>query len=234
MSQITKLNIIFEDSNILVIDKPSGITVNKSNTQKDTTIQDMLMEHFECEGDPGSEFVRRYGIVHRLDKDTSGVLIVSKTQPAFENLQLQFKNRNTHKVYNAVVLGALKDTRVEIDAPIKRDPRNRTKMCIMPNGRESLTRVEVQNIGSVEDVECSFLKVLPVTGRTHQIRVHMSAIGAPVLHDEIYMTRYQLNMSKTVVDRLMLHALSLEITHPISGKKEVFSSKLPDIFTTFK
>lgn len=220
--------IIFEDESLLVIDKPYGVVVNKSDTTaKVFTVQDF------AEGKvlkvPGAEeFNDRGGIVHRLDKDTSGVLVIAKTPEAFENLKNQFKGRKTVKKYLALVHGKVEPLVGKIDAPIERSPFNRMHFGIFPGGREAVTSYKLISNFKFLMSNYSLLEVEPKTGRTHQIRVHMKYIGHPIVSDPIYGGRKQLREDLKWCPRLFLHAASLEIAHPETGKKLEFGARLPE------
>jgi 23S rRNA pseudouridine1911/1915/1917 synthase len=167
-----KLPVIFEDADILVIDKPFGVIVNNSRTTESAqveTMQDMINDNIDfSDSDEESEFYLRGGIVHRLDKETSGLLIVAKNETSFANLQKQFKDREVHKVYLALVLGGFKEKVLEIDAPIIRNPNNRTKFSLSKDGKPAFTRVEFVESYTKEDEVISLVSVFPLTGRTHQ------------------------------------------------------------------
>lgn len=224
------MNIIYEDDQILVINKPSGVVVNRSDTNSTFTVQDFIESETDFETDDASEFGLRSGIVHRLDKDTSGVLLAAKNAESFENLQSQFKNREVHKEYHAIVLGKIKDAKFEVDAPLGRNPKNRLSMAVVPDGRPSQTKFELVDTFEKEAVLFSYIKAFPYTGRTHQIRVHAAAINFPVACDEIYCTRSQLEQSKKAFNRLMLHALSISFIHPTKNESATFTAPLPNDF----
>lgn len=217
----TKLQIIFEDQDLLVINKPVGLVVNNSKTVRDETLQDLVSSTFTVPKDD-SEFSSRGGIVHRLDRDTSGLILVAKNHETFGYLKNQFKNRQIEKHYYAVVVGELKDSVIEINAPIKRNPTNRVKFIIMDDGREALTMVN--KVNTVEGY--TLVDVTPKTGRTHQIRVHLSALGFPIAADRIYCSRLIYSSSFEKFGRLMLHAYSIRFRHPKS-EKEMYFECLP-------
>ena len=224
-----KINIIYEDDYIVVVDKPSGLVVNRSNTYKYKTLQDFLEEKYTFKNSE-SEFKDRSGAVHRLDKDTSGCLIIAKDEETFLNLQKQFKERTVEKEYVALVNGRVGEERLEIKAPIGRSLSNPLKFSVVSSGKPALTKIE-----KIKDVEIdgnlfSLLTVNPKTGRTHQIRVHLSALYHPVVCDGIYCSKKLLEMNRNVFNRLMLHARFLDIFHPKTQKNMRFEAPLPNPF----
>ena len=226
---MTKDSIIFEDDHIVVLNKPSGLVVNISQTSPENTLQDYLQEAYKLPVE-GSEFADRSGIVHRLDKDTSGVMVSAKTPDAFEHLKAQFKDRQTGKEYIGLVLGEVKDAKFEIDAPIKRDPKHRMKMAIVKDGRNAKTAAELLQTIEKEAQTYSYLRLTPESGRTHQLRVHLAAANHPIAADPIYMTRKQFEQSVQLFPRLMLHARKLEFNHPNTNKELTFEAPLPPEF----
>ncbi len=222
-----EIKTIYEDSDILVVDKPSGLIVNRSDTAKRTTLQDILEEKYGFSKKyAGTDFGDRSGIVHRLDKDTSGLLIIAKTPESFEDLQRQFKLRQVEKEYTTIVLGEVKENNIEINAPLKRDPRRPLRFAISAGGREAVTLIEKQEIIEIKEAGLIFTKLLitPKTGRTHQIRVHLCAIKHPIASDPIYMTKREFEMSFQYFPRLMLHATKISFKHPVSKKTLCFES----------
>lgn len=238
------LKIIFEDNDILVVNKPSGMVVNRSQTFSGITVQDIVKKIGEDAIDPEvivnpddsdeiSEFSARDGIVHRLDKDTSGVLIIAKNEPSFKRIQAQFKRREVEKEYKAIVLGSLPQEKIEIEAPLGRNPKNRLTMAVVDEGRPALTVAILEKEFQVDETIFSLLSVKPTTGRTHQIRVHLAAVGNPIVCDPIYCTRKQFEFTLQYFTRLMLHALSIKFTHPTTGEKLTFTAELPEEFTKY-
>jgi 23S rRNA pseudouridine1911/1915/1917 synthase len=206
---------IYEDEDILVVDKPAGLAVHPAPGHKGGTLVNAMVAHL---GKMGSEN-ERPGIVHRLDKDTSGVMVIARNPAALTNLSDQFKGRTVTKTYVVLVKGRLKPQEGIIEAAIGRHPGDRKKMMVtgVGRGREAVTRYRVcRYIG-----DYTLLEVMPRTGRTHQIRVHLAAIGFPVVGD----TRYGI-ASKTL-SRQFLHAVSLKLKLPSSGKDVEFTSPLP-------
>jgi len=209
------LAVVYEDDDILVIDKPAGLTVHPAPGHPDHTLVNAVLAH--CPTIATSAEPMRPGIVHRLDKDTSGLIVVAKNQVAHEYLATQFKRRTVSKAYLVLVKGRLVPEQGLIEAPIGRHPRNRKKMAIVEAGREATTKYRVQKyLGSY-----SLVEVTPVTGRTHQIRVHFSAIGHPVVGDPVYGTK------SAYLNRQFIHACRLGLRLPSTKEYREFTSPLP-------
>ena len=230
-----KIDIIYEDDSILVLDKPSGLVVNRSHTNKTVTLQDILEESspgiVENEDTEEDDFIQRTGIVHRLDKDTSGLLIVAKNRDTFNKMLSQFKERKTQKEYLGILCGKIDDPIIEINAPIKRNPKSPLRYAVVEGGKEAFTRFEnVKNIQK-EEYWYTLMKILPKTGRTHQIRVHSLAIGNPIAGDQIYCSKILLERSLIHFGRMMLHASKIGIFHPKTDKFIEFTSKIPKEFS---
>jgi 23S rRNA pseudouridine1911/1915/1917 synthase len=234
--------IIFEDNDLLVLDKPAGLVVNKSPTTPEGTLQDFLVEKypdlFSVKLDKKQaaakaalpDFIDRAGIVHRLDKDTSGVIVVAKTPQAFSNLQKQFKSRGVQKEYIALVAGIIEDKKVEIEAPIGRNPKKGLKFAVVSSGRDAQTYVEKIEEVQIEGRKYSLIKVEPKTGRTHQIRVHLAAMNHPVAGDKLYSRRKDLKDDDNIFGRMMLHAIKIGFKHPKSNEDVSFESPSPPEF----
>jgi len=219
---------IYEDENIILIDKPSGLVVNRSHTYSDRTLQDIIEESWiDTKKFEDEEFISRSGIVHRLDKDTSGILVIAKNVESFYFLQKQFKERNIYKEYAAVVHGGIDDEIIEINAPLARNPRKPLKIAIVSSGRNAFTKIERVKISEINGKDYTLVKVFPKTGRTHQIRVHLSAIGHPIAGDSIYCAKKLLKEDEDTFKRLMLHARFLGFLDPKSQKFKRFESPLP-------
>ena len=219
---------LYEDDDLLVVDKPSGMVVNNAETYTGVTLQDLLEGYFGI-GDSLDGLGGRAGIVHRLDKATSGLLMVAKTEEAFTGLQAQFKRREVAKQYMALVHGIPPTPEGIIDAPLARNPKKRFTYAVVAGGREAETQYRV-----VERYTASFLhenvtlvELSPKTGRTHQIRVHMAALGTPLVADEQYAGKKRYKRDLTWCPRLFLHAASLTVTHPTSEERVTFTSELP-------
>ena len=210
------LNVIFEDSDLLVVDKEAGMVVHPTMDYPTGTLVNALLYHLRNKKLPeGSESLRP-GIVHRLDKDTSGLLVIAKNQETLEKLKKQFKERRVEKKYLALVAGKLEPKSGKINKPIGRHPKNRKKFTAVATGKESETYYRVEEyLGD----KFSLVEVEPKTGRTHQIRVHLSSIGHPIVGDTLY--------GGKAAPRMFLHAASLEFVHPQEKKKLTFESNLP-------
>lgn len=219
------LKIIFEDKDIILLNKPSGVVVNRANTTKEPTVQDGLEKYLKLkdEGIGG-----RAGIVHRLDKGTSGILIIAKTIEAFKNLQGQFKDRSVKKSYQCLVHGKIEIKEGQITAPVGRLPWNRERFGVLPGGRSAETNYEVISYHKNDTGIYSLVNVFPKTGRTHQIRIHMKYLGYPLVADEFYAGRKTSRKDKTWCPRLFLHAKDISFVHPTTKKDLAFQAKLPD------
>lgn len=235
--------ILFEDESLLVLDKPSGVTVNRSDTTTgEETVQDWVENKLKVQieklpVDLGSDFYKRGGIVHRLDKETSGVLLIAKTEEAFVNLQTQFKKRSIKKTYIALVHGSLIPTEGEISVPVGRLPWNRKRFGVVAGGRESQTFYKVletfPNPASKQKEILSLLKLYPQTGRTHQIRVHLKYFNHPIFGDFLYAGRKTSRDDKKFVNRVFLHAAKISFQHPLKGEVITFESPLPSDLLQF-
>ncbi len=216
------LDIVYEDEWILVIDKPAGMVVHPAPGNYTGTLVNAVLNH--CSDLSGIGGVERPGIVHRLDKDTSGIIVVAKNDEALQSLAKQFKDRIVKKQYFALAKGVLRNRSGVIDASIGRHKVNRKKMAVdIGSGREAVTRYEI-----IEQFDSfAFLKLFPKTGRTHQIRVHLSYIGNPILGDKLYNGTSSHPLLKSLT-RQALHAYKLELKHPHSGDSIQFESPLPE------
>lgn len=225
---------LFENENFIIINKPSGLVVNRAQTVKESTLQDFIEENVEMDlEDTESDFVKRNGIVHRLDKETSGVMIVAKNPEYFTYLQSLFKDRLVKKEYLAVCLGEVSEERFEIDAPIGRNPKARFKYAIVRGEKESQTYFEKIKSGIDGELNYSSLRCYPRTGRTHQIRVHLAAYGYPILGDLTYSShRDSENYENLGISRLMLHSKSVTFKD-MDGKEFLFESETPDVFKKY-
>ena len=226
-----KVKVIFESDDFWVVDKPAGMVVNRAQTVKRKTLQDWAEKRLRDQGidlTGESDFNRRGGIVHRLDKATSGLLVAAKNEIAFTRLQVQFKARTVEKKYLALVHGRVVPSKGEIRFPVGRNPFNREKFGVFPGGREALTGYEAADYFSRSGKEFSLVEAFPKTGRTHQIRVHFKALGHPIVADAKYAGRKTNRRDREWCPRMFLHAAFLAFDHPQSGKRARFKSPLPD------
>ena len=215
------LSILYEDADLAIVVKPCGMVVHPAAGNESGTLVNALLYHLRDLSGIGG--VARPGIVHRLDKDTSGVMVIAKNDSAHLSLTDQFRNRTMEKHYTAIVAGGMREESGRIDAPIGRHPRDRKKMAVVESGRPSQTewvREKAVNGATVLDVHI-------LTGRTHQIRVHMASIGHPVLGDRLYAPNLRM---PAAIPRLMLHARSLALNHPRTGERMRFEAPVPDSF----
>ena len=215
-AQDIPLEILYQDAHLAVVVKPCGMVVHPAAGNDDGTLVNALLYHLDSLSGIGGEM--RPGIVHRLDKDTSGLMLVAKDDQTHAALSRQLSDRQMEKHYRAVVYGKMQDTSGVIEKPIGRSKTDRKKMAVDENGRWAKTEWKVLR----EYPDRTLLDVHIITGRTHQIRVHMASIGHPVLGDALYGHK---RMPKA--ERLMLHAYSLAFTHPETGERLQFSAKCP-------
>ena len=215
------LDVLYEDDYIIVVNKAKGMVVHPANGNYTGTLVNALL--YRCKDSlSGIGGEKRPGIVHRLDKDTSGVLIVAKCDKAHINLSEQIKEHKVKKTYIALVKGIVKDNEATIDMPIGRSKKDRKKMDIDKNGKNAITHFKVLK----RYQGYTLLKVNIETGRTHQIRVHLSTIGYPIVGDMVYST----GKNEFNVEGQMLHAWRIEFTHPITGEKMNIEAPLPQYF----
>lgn len=217
------LTIVYEDEHIAVIDKESGMVVHPGIGQEKNTLVHALLfrypEMVDMQDNPIAE--GRMGIVHRLDKDTSGLIVIARHIDALTNLMAQFKERTTEKTYTALLERTPKTMEGRIDAPIGRDPKQRKRMGVVSDGKHAITEFEVidtQFMGGR-----ALVKIKIETGRTHQIRVHMAFIGCPIIGDTVY----GYNKQRIGMKRNFLHASELSFDHPMTGERMTFTSELP-------
>lgn len=219
--QEIKVEVIYEDNDIIVVNKPKGLVVHPGNGNPDGTLANAIMAMCKdsLSGIGGS---LRPGIVHRLDKDTSGLLIIAKNDKAHIAMSNQIKERKVKKTYIALVRGNIKENEATINMPIARNPKDRTKMAVIKGGKEAITHFKVLK----KNNKYTLLEVNIETGRTHQIRVHMAEIGYPVVGDIIYSN----GKNDFGVIGQCLHAKKLEFDHPITGKHMILEAKIPEYF----
>ena len=215
------LDIAYEDEDLLVINKPKGMVVHPAPGNPDGTVVNAVLYHCgESLSGIGGAF--RPGIVHRIDKDTSGLLIIAKNDRAHLYLSEQLKDHTLARTYEAVVIGGLKEDRGTVNAPIGRSPKDRKKMAIVPDGRHAVTHYEViARYPGYTHIRCRL-----ETGRTHQIRVHMASLGHPIVGDEVYGP----SKSKFDLQGQCLHARELTFLHPADGQLRLVKSDLPEYF----
>lgn len=217
--------IIFEDEFILVLDKPSGWVVNNSNTIQNLSLQDWISKNYNFPTAHSKEF--RSGIVHRLDKETSGLILVGKDEKTFSELQDQFKQRAVKKEYQALVHGKVAPKEGTINAPVGRLPWKRTRFGVLENGREAVTDYKVEKYFTKNSSHYSLLTIYPKTGRTHQIRIHLKSIHHPVVGDLFYAGRKVAKADRIWCPHLFLHASVITFTHPQTQKQLTVKSELP-------
>lgn len=239
--------VLYEDEYLLVINKPAGLIVNRSDTTAHVqTLQDVVEKHLKIsypqprvrEGEyPTVEetFAQRSGIVHRLDKETSGIILVAKNAEVFGNLQKEFKEREVHKIYHALAHGRILPDEGEINAPVGREQFNRMRFGVVAGGREAVTHYKVLAYymhPKTKEV-FSFVELYPKTGRTHQIRVHLKYIGHPIFSDELYAGRKTARNDRKELERVFLHAAGITFIHPVSKKEMTFDAPLTEELESF-
>lgn len=222
------LTIVFEDEHLIIVDKPAGLVVHPAAGHADGTLVNALLHH--CKGQlSGIGGVERPGIVHRIDKDTSGLLVVAKSDSAHEGLAKLFAAHDIERRYLAIVNGIPAPPAGTVKTQIGRSTTNRKKMAVLPEnkGKHAVTHYRtVETFAKTALVECTL-----ETGRTHQVRVHMAHIGHPLIGDSVYSNRqnpYRIGQNQSKFDRQALHAASLGFIHPISGETLLFESSLPE------
>ncbi len=211
------LTVMYEDDDLLVVDKPAGMTVHPGAGRSSGTLVHAVLAHYPTLPRIGA--ADRPGIVHRLDKDTSGLLVVAKTEAAWRGLQAQIQSRRARRDYVALVHGRVRPSSGVIDAPIGRNRRHRTRMAVVASGRHAVTHYRVAE----SFAEVTLLQVRLDTGRTHQIRVHCAHVGHPIVGDPVYGRR----ANPWGMRRQALHAHALAFAHPRSGASLAFSAPLP-------
>jgi 23S rRNA pseudouridine1911/1915/1917 synthase len=232
VAQDIPLAVLWEDEHLLVLDKPAGLVVHPAVGHRDGTLVNALLHRSKEWAGPAD----RPGLIHRLDKDTSGVLVIAKTEPALATLGKAMKERSLEKEYLALVYGKAPLRKGRIDLKIRRDPADRKRMAVSKSeGRESSTVYEILFESSGSLAGLSLLKCTLVTGRTHQIRVHLKAIHLPIVGDPVYgAARWKglrdeaLREACRSFSRQALHAWRLSLTHPVSGQRLTFTAPVPD------
>ncbi|BAU14935.1 ribosomal large subunit pseudouridine synthase D [Leptolyngbya sp. NIES-3755] len=220
------LDVLYEDDSLIVVNKPAGMVVHPSAGHESGTLVNALLAH--CETLPGINGIQRPGIVHRLDKDTTGAIVAAKTEQAFHHLQEQFRTKTARRDYYAIVYGAPKQESGTIDQPIGRHPVDRQKQAIVPEekgGRHAITHWQVkERLGNY-----SLLQFELETGRTHQIRVHSAFIGHPVVGDPVYSSGRSIGVN---LPGQALHAWRLRLIHPVTEEWIEAIAPVPKYFTT--
>lgn len=222
VAQDIPVTVVYEDEHLVVIDKPQGMVVHPANGNWDQTLVNALL--YQVKDLSGINGELRPGIVHRLDKDTSGLLVVAKHDVAHRNLADQIKDHTARREYQALVHGVMPHEIGTIDAPVGRSPKDRKKMAVVAGGKHAVTHYTVQR----RFLHYTLLRCVLETGRTHQIRVHLAYMGNPVVGDPLYGPR----SNPLELTAQVLHACSLEFVHPVTGVSMKFSAPLPDTFTS--
>lgn len=230
-----KINILYEDADIVAIDKPAGILVHSDGRSGDKTLSDIFALKYKRSKNVGEDIVledgsiiKRSGVVHRLDKDTTGVILFAKTKKGFQHLKKQFKNHNIKKIYNAFVYGNPKNDRGIIDKPIGRDSRDFRQKTVQRDMR-GVSREAITNyIVLFKNKDYAFIKAIPKTGRTHQIRVHLKSIGNPIVSDLLYAKKTKNSLG---FNRTALHSKSVEFENT-KGQIIKVEADFPEDFKT--
>ena len=224
VAQDIHIDVLYQDSDLAVVFKPSGMVAHPAAGNPDGTLVNALLAKLDSLSGIGGEM--RPGLVHRIDKDTSGLLLIAKNDKAHVFLSEQIAAHTVERAYFAIVEGRMKEDTGFVDAPIGRHPSDRKKMAIIPGGREARTNWHV-----IEELRgASLMECVLTTGRTHQIRVHMSSVGHPVLGDPVYSHR---KMAYAVSGGQLLHAYKIGFTHPTTGERMLFTAPPEERFTNW-
>lgn len=219
--------IVHDDQEYLIINKPPGYIVNEASTTKgQPVIQTWIKENLKFPIAKSKEY--RSGIVHRIDKETSGILIIAKTKEAFKDIQLQFKKREVKKTYRALAHGKVGIEEGDIEVPVGRQPWNRERFGVIPGGREASTSYKVKEYYKKEKETLTLLELYPKTGRTHQIRVHLKYLGHPIVSDEFYAGRKTARRDRKWCPRLFLHAYGINFKSPTTGDRVSYEAELTE------
>lgn len=239
--------VIYEDESLLVLNKPAGVIVNRSDTTAHgETLQDIVERHLKISYPvvtkrereyPSTEevFASRSGIVHRLDKETSGIILVAQNADVFGKLQALFKERAVQKTYVALTHGKISPETGEINAPVGREQFNRMRFGVVAGGREARTEYKVLRMYQHPTTKeiLTLVELYPHTGRTHQIRVHLKYIGHPIVSDELYAGRKTSRNDRRELERVFLHAVGIRFVHPVFHKEMTFRAELPEELEQF-
>ena len=221
-----ELNIVYEDENIIIVNKPKGMVVHPAPGNVSGTLVNALLNYTDKLSNLGGKL--RPGIVHRLDKDTSGIMLIAKNDITHAYFKEKFKSREISKDYLTLCYGDFPEEKTLVDAPIGRHPVDRKRMSVTGEGRESITKIRILSKFYINNNTISYLKVTPITGRTHQIRVHLSHLGYPIIGDEVYKRRKDININEIkLISGQVLHAFKLSFYHPYKKKEVVFRTPLP-------
>ena len=219
--------IVHEDDYIMILNKPSGWIVNDAKTTGDTpVIQTWLKDNFDYETSQDNDY--RSGFVHRIDKETSGILVIAKKKEVFNKIQAQFKKRTVKKKYLALLHGILEPEEGSVNAPVGRLPWNRERFGVIPGGRKAETRYRVLSNYKKGKEKYSLVEFSPITGRTHQIRIHSKYLHHPIVSDDFYAGRKTSRKDRKWCPRLFLHAWKIKFTHPKNNKQVEYQADLHD------
>ncbi len=229
--------VLYDDDSLLAINKPAGWVVHEGAGETGETIVDWFVKNYPAVMSHHWEELNRVGIVHRLDKDTSGIMVLAKSPEILTALQKQFQDRTTHKVYEALVFGVPQQTEGKIETFIGRHPKRRQEQAVLPiqigeqKRREAITEYRVKKTYTYKGQLLSLIEFHPQTGRMHQLRVHAKYLGTPILGDPVYSIKPSKRLSKELgATRQLLHAESLTFVHPINHKVIVVSAGVPKDF----
>lgn len=223
------LDVIYEDADVVAVNKPAGMVVHPAAGNAHGTLVNALLSYAPDVATVGDE--QRPGIVHRLDKETSGILLVAKSDAAYRALQAQFKSRTIKKTYLALCVGTIEPTRGIIHKPIARDPGNRKRMAVLAGGRDAVTKYAVTEVFARQEgnrvSQYALVRAHPLTGRTHQLRVHLASVGAPVVGDGVYGARKD-PLTQMLSPRQLLHSSELVFVSPATGAQIKLHAPMPE------